>query len=423
MRPQINSLPRQQVGQRIVFLLTNDFRFDSRVRKLSQAAKEFGFDTHVVCYVSEETKNQRYLKEKEGLIHRVGEVFLGLEKESLWKNTLWFFPYIFLYGNPKNNKYIYENTLEIKPQIIWANDASTLLIGVKLKNKLKAKLIYDSHELWSEFPKVYHRNFKRVILKIYALFYSWFIYWVERLYIRYADAVVTVNNKIAQILQKQYRLPARPTVITNAYPYYKDLQTDKRKFRNKYKIPQNSTVLAYSGYLGSGRAVPTMLETLLYLPDNFYLFALVPETEIAKLHNLANDLDIAERVITQKFVKYESIAPLLANCDLGLLFLEKSSKNLIYALPNKFFEYIQAGLPMVSGPHTVTINSIISKYNIGIITQSLNPELIAKDIQNVFNSKSNYLGLKKNIERIKLDISWENEKNKLIRILTGYQER
>lgn len=402
----------------IVFLLANDVTSDSRVLKISRVASNSGLNTHIVCYVSEETRDKKEERIFGINIHRVGEVFKGIYKEGVIKKILWFFPYIFLYGNPKNNKYLYKKALELSPDIIWANDASTLLIAAKIKKKTGTKLIYDSHEYWPEFPKIYHRNFNTFILKIYAIFYSLIIFLIEKFFIKSVDVVVTVSNGLANKLKENYHLTKKPMVILNTAPLYNlDKYFDLKSYFN---LPKNCILILHLGFLSSGRSLFPILSSLPYLPKNLYLL-FIGEGELKEaLSRKAKELNINHRLLFHPLVPYQKIPYYIGQCDAGLILFEGEDLNTKYALPNKFFEYIQARLPIISGPHTFEVNKIIKSEQIGIIINKIDPENIAKNTS-LFIKSTNYKKTKANINILAdTNYHWEMEEKKILNLLKKF---
>lgn len=402
----------------IVFLLANDVTSDSRVLKISRVASNSGLNTHIVCYVSEETRDKKEERIFGINIHRVGEVFRGLYQENLIRKIFFFFPYIFLYGNPKNNKYLYLKTLELKPDIIWTNDASTLLIAAKIKKKTGAKLIYDSHEYWPEFPKIYYRNFNTFILKIYAIFYSLIIFLIEKFFIKTADIVVTVSDGLANKLKTNYHLKKKPIVLLNTA----SLNNSNEYFdlKSYFGLPKNCKLILHLGYLSQGRSLFEIISSLVYLPHNYYLI-FVGEGELKdKLLEQAKQLNIANRLFFHPLVPYHQIPYYIGQCDVGLVLFEGKDLGTKYALPNKFFEYIQAKLPIISGPHTYEVNKIIKSEQIGIIINKIDPENIAKNTS-LFIKSTNYKKTKANINILAdTNYHWEMEEKKILNLLKKF---
>ena len=100
--------------------------------------------------------------------------------------------------------------------------------------------------------------------------------------------------------------------------------------------------------------------------------------------------------------------------DIGIISIYPSNINYKYCLPNKFFQYIQSRIPIISGP-TPSITEIIKNYNIGSISYNFEPYALKNAILKLDFDSINQM--KKNCNVAAKELCWENEKNFLIKHL------
>jgi hypothetical protein len=85
-------------------------------------------------------------------------------------------------------------------------------------------------------------------------------------------------------------------------------------------------------------------------------------------------------------VEYNDIVTFCNQYDLGLYIIFPTNLNNKYSLPNKFFEFIQSRLAIVTGP-SVEMKNYIDRYNLGVAANSFEPDEIADKINNLTNEQ------------------------------------
>jgi glycosyltransferase involved in cell wall biosynthesis len=103
------------------------------------------------------------------------------------------------------------------------------------------------------------------------------------------------------------------------------------------------------------------------------------------------------------------------NADLGLSLDKNTNLNYYYSLPNKIFDYLQAGIPILAS-RLPEIEKIITKYNIGDFIESHEPTAIAAKIKEMLFSDK-LITYKSNIAKVNSQINWHEEKKKLIAVI------
>ena len=112
-------------------------------------------------------------------------------------------------------------------------------------------------------------------------------------------------------------------------------------------------------------------------------------------------------------MQYTSVA------DLGLTLDKNTNLNYRFSLPNKLFDYIHAGVPIISSD-LPEIRKIIDEYEIGDFIPDHNPESIANKIKEVFADKGLMEKWKKNINFAARNLSWQNEEKVLKEVYSKY---
>lgn len=229
----------------------------------------------------------------------------------------------------------------LRPDLIHANDFTMLYVGARATFRARAagrdtKLVWDAHEF---MPGVEHATaHPRWILSLQQL---------EAEHAQYADAVLTVSDPIADLLQEHHGLPERPTVVLNT-PIVEDPLPEAPSVRGLCGLADDVPLIVYSGWVDHNRGVGVVIESLGRLPDlHVALVVGQPDSRVVlELQQRAAELGAADRLHILPYVPVEQIVPYLQSATLGVHSLVHMMNHEI-SLATKFYEYSQARLPIV----------------------------------------------------------------------------
>jgi len=249
--------------------------------------------------------------------------------------------------------------LSFKPNLVIANDWRALPIAHAAKQACKARVIYDSHEFATEeFADSWR----------WRLLARQHVVRIEERYIREADAIVTVSDGIADALAARYGL-ARPTVISNTPAW------QETAFR-----PTGSPVtVLYHGAIVPRRGLETLIESVTLWPADFRLVIRGPAQGGFDQHLRTLASGLGERVTFAPAVPPDQVVPSAAQADIGIFLLSNSTTHARFAMPNKIFEYIQAGLMVISSD-LPEIRAVLDRADCGLALEKDTPRAIAAQL-------------------------------------------
>jgi glycosyltransferase involved in cell wall biosynthesis len=218
---------------------------------------------------------------------------------------------------------------ELAPDLIHAHDFRMLGVGARAAARGEnVKLVWDAHEY---LPGAAPRRDNARWLPAHLAY--------EREYLPYADAVVTVSDTLAGMLQADHGLAERPTVVLNAPGPAPD--TEVPDLRALCGVGPDTPLLVYSGSASPQRGLATVVEALPLL-DGVHLALVVADPDAPHIRELA----AAAHVHAVPYVPHEQVPAFLAAADAGLIPIQHWPNHEI-ALITKFFEYSHARLPIV----------------------------------------------------------------------------
>ena len=262
-----------------------------------------------------------------------------------------------------------------------------LLVGVCYKlSKPSVKLIYDAREYETETMSSI--GLRKKLRKF-----------IERLCIKFADSVITVNKSIANEYVRLYGIK-RPYMVLNCP---KNQKIEKQEhFRNKFKIGPEKLIFLYQGALFEGRGINNILDAFSSLPEDSNCVCvfmgygdLVGEIKRCSKNN--------NRIFYHEALHPDQVLSHTSSADVGLCLIENKCLSYYYCLPNKLFEYAMAGLPIISN-NLPEVKKLIQHYNIGHTLANDNQLEITLALKAV--NKKKILEWKKNLPSIVKKYNW-----------------
>lgn len=392
----------------ITMLVISEITKDPRVYKSAIATADSGYRVTVVCVPNEAPTEEDNPKmsiiriKKKGFLKKIRTyrdkrnenidsklIEFKVEKKQskiiTTKEFLKFGIIVFL------NIEIFIKGLSVKSDIYHANDLNTLPVGFFLAKFRRAKLVYDSHELYVE---QYSNT---------SIFYKKLLSFIEKIYIRKADAVITVNDSIAEILSERYKIPM-PITMMNC-PIY---QSPQKKFlRNDIKK------IIYLGRYTEDRGIEELILSMKHVEKaKLYLRGFGPHENYLRALALNNDLN--EKVIFLEPVEMTKMVDSLEGFDIGIVPYKPVSLNNKLASPNKIFEYMMAGLP-IAASDSPELRKIVTKNNVGVLFDPSDPKDIADKINYLVENDKTLKEMRDNALRVaKSEYNWEVQSKKLI---------
>jgi glycosyltransferase involved in cell wall biosynthesis len=162
------------------------------------------------------------------------------------------------------------------------------------------------------------------------------------------------------------------------------------------------------------RGAEEALEAMLYLPDYFLLFIGSGDI-IEQLKNECVVLNLQDRVRFIPRLPMNELKSYTSIADIGLSLDKDTNLNYRYSLPNKLFDYIHAGLPLLASS-LVEVKKIVEGYDIGLCIDSLEPKVLAKKTEEMFSNNSRFAKWKENVKLAAKELSWEKEEEKILEI-------
>jgi glycosyltransferase involved in cell wall biosynthesis len=303
------------------------------------------------------------------------------------------------------SKLFYSTASQYAPRVFVANDLPMLPVASQLAQRCGAKLVYDSHELYSE-QEFSDREKKR---------------WteIETKYIGACDVVITVNQSIADELEHRYGL-SDVQVIYNA-ERSRNTPAVSRRFHEAFGLPVDKRIVLLQGGLSAGRNLEVLVDAMRYVKDpSVVLVVLGDGLLLRSLQKMAHQEGLAERVFFHAAVPQNELLALTAAADAGMIPYQATCLNNHYCTPNKLFEFIAAGLPILA-TDLPEIRRLVEGQQIGLVGDTGSPRKLAALIDDFFSDEQRLAAWKAQVAIVRQVICWEQEDKKLVEIYEALQ--
>jgi glycosyltransferase involved in cell wall biosynthesis len=296
--------------------------------------------------------------------------------------------------------------VRLKPDLVHANDLIALPIGYVVARLTKAKLIYDSHELWSD-----------PFLSPVPKWLSKVPTFMEKFLARRADAVITVNDSIARIMSERMEIPA-PTVIRNLPQCMSQLETHESVLHRSLGLMPDCPVILYIGGLTYGRGLETFIDAMSLVSPPAVAVLMGPHEGpdyFDKLRCRVLDANLQERVRFHAPVASDEVGRYASNATIGICPIEDSHLSYRYSLPNKIFECLQAGLPVVV-TDLPEMSNLVRRYGVGETFPDGDSKALADILNRMLSSPAALAEYRVRVAAAAGQLNWSHEEPKLLSI-------
>ena len=302
-------------GRRIAVLVSNDLTFDQRVRKTCDTLRRAGHEPVLI--------GRRMKRDDAASIDRpypTRRLWLGVNSGPLFYGVLQFR----LWGALRRLH------RAGGVEAVWANDLDTLGPAVWAARRFGWAIAYDSHEWFTEAEGLNGQRIKKAVWR------AW-----ERRCFRGINRMLTVNSAIAEAYGRDgLKVDVVPNVPER-------LEPAEPMPRQDLGWPEDKVVLLMQGaFMDRDRGALDAVRAMVHLPDA-HLALIGAGPEHAEAGPLATRIGVADRVHLHERMEYAALRRCTAAADIGLSLDRPTVDNFRFSLPNKLFDFLHAGLPVV----------------------------------------------------------------------------
>ena len=353
--------------KQLVFTVTNDLSFDQRMIRICTSLSQAGYQ---VLLVGRKMQGSVPLTEQPFRQKRLS-CFFGQGKGFYIEYNIRLFLYLIFN----------------KMDIICAIDLDTILPCYWVSVLRRIPRVYDAHELFCEMKEVVTRP------PIYRFWKR-----VERFAVPRFRSGYTVNQPIADAFKEMYGVDY--SVIRNV-PVLQPLTIPVKK--EKY--------ILYQGTVNEGRSFETLIPAMKQVAARLIICGdgnfMEQARKLVAIHGLAEKVIFKGRILPHELRDYT------VNAWIGVTLFENKGLSNYYSLANRFFDYMQAGIPQLGVDYPV-YREINNQYPIAVLINDLSPDSIAEQLNRLLNDELLYKELQQNCVAARTVFNWQQEEKKLL---------
>lgn len=353
--------------KRIYFTVTNDLTYDQRMHRICHSLASAGFD--VV------------------LAGRIRPGSLPLEEKRFRQKRIrcWFNKGKLFYA--EYNIRLFFFLLFKRMDGICAIDLDTILPCLYISRLKRIPRVYDAHELFTELKEVISRP---GIHRFWLGIEQWAVPCFKWGY--------TVSESIAEEFHRRYGVEYK--TIRNV-PVLQPLGAK----------PAGEKFIVYQGAVNEARGFEYLIPAMKWV--NARLVICGDGNFMESLKKLLAEYQLQDKVELKGMLSPAALWTIAQQAHIGVAVPEKEGLNQYLALPNKFFDYVHAGLPQVTVDYP-EYRKMNKKYEVAVLIDNLAPKRIADALNNLLEDDVLHNRLRQNCLKARESIHWQEEEKKLV---------
>lgn len=370
--------------KKVSLSVINDLVTDNRVHKVATSLQNMGFEPVLIGRVLPESRpvERTYQTRRMKLLFRKGPLF--------------YFEY---------NLRLLFCLLRLKPDVFVANDLDTLLANYLASRIRRKPLVYDSHEYFTEVPELVNRP------RVKAIWEK-----IEKAIVPRVDAAYTVCESIAEVYRSKYGVDFK--VVRNLPVRTSSMNTDQMTSNHQISN-KKAKVILYQGALNLGRGLEDTIKAMQFI-DEAELWLSGDGDLTQNLKKLVEELKLELKVNFLGRLPFQELIEVTCKADLGISLEEDLGLNYRFALPNKLFDYVQAGVPVLVSD-LPEMRRIVEQYQIGMIAETHQRKELAALMKEALFDQERRSAWMKNLPLAATELCWENEESIIREIYYPYQ--
>ena len=372
------------MGRRVVISVITDLVTDQRVHKVSLTLQEAGYEVLLIG------------------ARRHTSLPLGPRSYPARRIRMLFQKKVFFYA--EFNLRLFFRLLFTRGDVFLGNDLDAMT-AVWLAGFLRRKpVVYDTHEYYLGMPELDGRPLtKKVWQRIEAFIFP---------RLRY---IYTICDSFSELYYKDY---GKTLGVVRNVPYRKSAEVNVTlPAALEALLPKDKFFLLFQGAgINPERGVEELVMAMQQLdPARFHLVIIGGGDNWDNVVRLVAAGGLSDRITMIPRIPFEQLRAVTRRADLGLSLDKPNNINHIYGLPNKIFDYLHSGVPVLVS-RLVELEKIVTHYDVGAFIDSHDPAHIASGIMEISADPARLERWKRNTQKVRDELNWEREGRVVIKI-------
>jgi glycosyltransferase involved in cell wall biosynthesis len=291
----------------------------------------------------------------------------------------------------------------LKADLYQAEDLYCLPVAWIASRIHGGRLSYDCRELYFALGSLMGRRWTQAFWSL-----------VERIWIGGADLVMITARNQQDILVDRYGI--KPPIVVRNHPPLALKPEKSSRLRDEFGISGEQRILLYQGMFHPGRGIFLPLEILRRVPGCVMIYLAYGELEgevVRRIH----EYDLEGRTFIHGPVSYPDLLEYTSGADIGLALQEPFGENHLRARPNKVFEYIMAGVPVIASDFPPLRRAVMDN-RVGLVVDVEDMDDVVAKVKTLLNDGKLYGEMVENCGAASREFSWERDESQLMQAIS-----
>ena len=292
-----------------------------------------------------------------------------------------------------------------KTDCICAIDLDTILPCLFVSKLKNTKRVYDAHELFCEMKEIVTRPSRYKVWK-----------WIERTAVPQFKHGYTVCEPIAEEFKQMYSVNYK--VVRNV-PFAKSYGLNVTGYEQPSTLnlkpstlhPQPSTFFLYQGAVNEGRSFETLIPAMKHVSAPLHIYG--DGNFLQQTEQLIRQHQLQENILLKGKRTPLELKEITSQAYAGITLFENNGRSNYLSLANRFFDYIQAGIPQLCVDYPA-YRAINDQFEIALLIPDTSKEAIAAGLNLLLTDAVLYERLKQNCQKAAEQLNWQQEEKILI---------
>jgi glycosyltransferase involved in cell wall biosynthesis len=296
--------------------------------------------------------------------------------------------------------------LQSEADIYHALEVDTVLACFVAGLLRRKPVVYEVYDLPYDSP-YFRSNVRRSMYRKLMLM-------LLRCVLPHLNGVIAASPDYGRLVKRQLGGPD-PVIVRNIPDYQPPVTSDT--LRQQLGLSPTTKIALYQGYFLANRALDALIQAAKYVDANTVIVLMGKGPIQPQLEALIQQEGLADRVKIVPYVAHADLLQWTASADLGLcLFSPDFSLNIRYTLPNKLFEYLMAGLPVLT-TQLDALADLVQHYDVGAVVPAFEPQAMGQAISAVLADDAGRARMRHNaLAATATELRWDVEKQRLLHL-------
>ncbi len=302
-------------------------------------------------------------------------------------------------------------TGEETPAFVYAADLNCLRAGYRVSRRAGVPFLYDSHEYFLSRAEHQWMHWSRRVVD------RWLCRRLERTHFPKIETTIGVSQSIVDAFKE--RSPNGSYLCVRNLPMHGSGPPPLERTSlivDQLGLEPSTRIALYIGFITGGRGITELIESARYLPEGVIVALLGGGRQLEEQQEFARTLGVDHKVRFLGQVPQSDVLRYAAAADCGVSLIQPTCLSYEWSLPNKIFQYIHGGLPVLCSDFP-DMGDVVRRWDVGAVVDPTDSRAIADAIVRLVSDPDRLARMRANCRAaVEEELNWDRERQKILSI-------